>query len=120
MMGIPTKEWDDLPSPGLMFWQTSSQEVLQMEPITDKFQEVLSRKKRNPNIMCVRDTILASEAESGIDKNGCLLKNQSTCNTFINGKYLSNIRYSPDGKYLRVQCNAGVTYTKNIGDLPGY
>ena len=34
-MGIPAKDWDDLQSPGLVFCQTSSQEVLQMEPITD-------------------------------------------------------------------------------------
>ena len=25
IMGTPTKEWYDLPSPGLIFWQTSSQ-----------------------------------------------------------------------------------------------
>ena len=28
VMGIPTKEWYDLPYPGLVFSQTSSQEVL--------------------------------------------------------------------------------------------
>ena len=28
MMGIPTKELDDLPSPGFVFFQASSQEVL--------------------------------------------------------------------------------------------
>ena len=66
MMGIPTKEWDDLQYPGLMFCQTSSQEVLQMEPIIDKFQEVLSRKKCNANIMRLRDTILATGSEAGI------------------------------------------------------
>ena len=27
MMGSPTKEWGDLPSPGLMFCQNSTQEV---------------------------------------------------------------------------------------------
>ena len=31
MMGIFNKEWDYLPSPGLMFCQTSSQAVFQME-----------------------------------------------------------------------------------------
>ena len=36
MMGIPTEQWDDLPPPVLMFFQTSSQEVFQMEPITDE------------------------------------------------------------------------------------
>ena len=35
-------------------------------------------------------------------------------------KFLSNIRDAPDGKYLRVNCNAGVTHTNKIGDLPGY
>ena len=91
-----------------------------MEPITDEIQEVFSRKKLNDNIMRVVDTILAASSKSVIDENWCLLNNQSTFNTFIDGKYLSNIIDVPDGKYLRVHCNAVVTYTKNIGDLPGY
>ena len=70
--------------------------------------------------MHVGDTILAAAVEAGIDKNWCLLDNQSTCNAFINGKYLSNIRDAPDGQYLRVHCNAGVTHTNKIGDIPGY
>ena len=67
MMGIPTEEWDYLPSPGLMFYHNSSQEVLQMKLITDKVQEVLSRNKHNANIMHVGDTILADAAEAIID-----------------------------------------------------
>ena len=35
-------------------------------------------------------------------------------------KYLSNIRDAPNEKYLRDHCNAGVTYTNKICDLPGY
>ena len=35
IMGIPTEEWYDLTSPGLMFSQTSSQELFHTEPITD-------------------------------------------------------------------------------------
>ena len=70
--------------------------------------------------MHVGDTILAAAAEAGINENCCLLDNQSTCNTFINEKYLSNIRDATDGQYLRVYCNAGVTHTNKIGDLPGY
>ena len=69
MIGIPTKEWDDLPSPGIIFFQTLSHEVLHMEPITNKVQEVLSRNKRNSNIMLLLDNILADAAESGIDEN---------------------------------------------------
>ena len=70
--------------------------------------------------MYVVNTILAAAAEAGIDENWWLLDNQSTCNAFINGKYLSNIRDAPDGQYLRVHCNAGVNHTNKIGDLLGY
>ena len=35
MMGIPNKELDGLPSPGLMFCHTSSQVLLKMEANTD-------------------------------------------------------------------------------------
>ena len=38
VMGVTTKEWDDKPSPTIMFCQTSSKKVFQMEPITDKTQ----------------------------------------------------------------------------------
>ena len=70
--------------------------------------------------MHVGDTILVAAAEDGIDENWCLLKNQSTCNAFINKKCLSNIRDATYGQYLRVHCNSGVTHTNKIGDLPGY
>ena len=71
-------------------------------------------------IMHMGDTILAAVAEVGIDENWCLIDNQLTCNTFVNKKYLLNIRDSPDGKCLRVNYNSGVTHTNKIGDLPGY
>ena len=70
--------------------------------------------------MHVGNTILDAASEAGIDGNWCLLDNQLTCNAFINGKYLSNIRDAPDGQYLRVYCNAGVTHTNKIGDLLEY
>ena len=114
MMGSPTDEWGELPSPGLMLCQTSTQEVRQTESINN------SVRKGDASIMHVGDTILASAAEARIDENWCLLDNQLTCNAFINEKYLSNIRDAPDGKYLRVHCNGGVTHTKKIGDLSGY
>ena len=40
MVSIPTKEWDDIPSIGIMFSHTSSQEALQREPITDTVQKL--------------------------------------------------------------------------------
>ena len=70
--------------------------------------------------MHVVDTILADTDEAGIDENWCLLVNQSTCNGLINETYKSNIRDAPDGKYLCAHCNAGVTHTNKIGNLPRY
>ena len=69
LMGTPTKEWDDLPSPGITFFQNSSKKLFQMEPITDKSQEVLLCNKHNANIIYDGDTILTDVLESGIDKN---------------------------------------------------
>ena len=59
-MGWPPISWTHV-------FQTSSQEVLQMEPITDEVKENNLRNKRRSNIMRVWNTILAAEAESGID-----------------------------------------------------
>ena len=91
-----------------------------MNPNKDKSQEFFSHNKRNSNLMRVGDTILASTEVARIDENWCLLENQSTCDSLINGNYISNIRDALDGIYLCVHRNAGVTYTNNIGDLPGY
>ena len=120
MIRIFTNERDDLPSPGLMIWQNSSQEFLQMETITDETKESLLNNKRNTNVMRLLDTILDAAAEAVVDENWCLIDNQSMWNTFINGKYLPNIRNAPDGQYICVHYKAGVTYTNNIGDLPGH
>ena len=114
IMGSTTEEWGELPSNGFMLCQTSTQEAQQNESINNTVM------KGDASIMHVGNTILAAAAEAVIDKNWCLLDNQSTCNTFINRKYLSNIRYSPYWKYLHVHCNEGVTHTNKIGDLPGY
>ena len=91
-----------------------------MEPITDKVKDVFSCNKRNVNIIRLGYTILASTAEAGIDKNWCLIHNNLTHNAFINVKYMSNIRDAPDIQYPHFHCNTGVTYTNNIGELPGY
>ena len=97
-----------------MFCQTPKQEVPQIEPTNNIVRKV------NASIMHVGDTILAAGAEARINENECLLDNQSTCNAFINEKYLSNIRDAPDGQYLCVHCNAVVTHNNKSGDLLGY
>ena len=79
MMGPPTKEWGELPSPGIMFCQTSTQEARKNEFINN------SVRKGDARIMHVGNTILDAAAETGIDENWCLLDNQLICNAFING-----------------------------------
>ena len=68
MVGAPTKEWGKLKSPGLVIFQTSTQEVLQTEPIKN------SVKKGNASIMHVGDNILAAASETRIDESWCLLQ----------------------------------------------
>ena len=114
IIGYLTKEWGESPSPVIMLCQTSEKEVLQTDTTNDKM------KKGNAIIIHVVDTILDAVAEASINENWCLLDNQSTCNSFINVKYLSNIRYDLDGQYLRVHCKLGVTHTNKIGYLPVY
>ena len=70
-----------------MFWLTTSQEVLQMEPITYKAQGVLLHNKCNANIMCVVDTIVDDVSEAGIDKNGIF----STINLHVTPLPMANI-----------------------------
>ena len=110
-MGWPPISWSHV-------FHTSSQEVLETEPIIDEIKEVFLHNKINSNVMRVGYIILAAVAESEIDKNNCLLESQSTRNAFANDKYLSNTINYPDRQYSHVHCNSGVTYTTKIGDLP--
>ena len=103
MMVIPTKKWDDIIYPGLTPFKTSSKADLHYN--------------HNAEIIRLGENILAAASESSIDENYYLIDNQSICNAFINGKYLSNIIDSPDWKYIRVHFNTGVTHNKNIGEL---
>ena len=61
-----------------MFFQTSTQEVPQTEPINN------SLSKGNAIIMHMGDTILDAAAEAIIHENWCLLDNQLIYNAFIN------------------------------------
>ena len=57
--------------------------------------------------------------ESGkIPKSWILLDNQSTVDVFYNANLLRNIRKGE--KHMDIHCNAGVTSTNLVGDLPGY
>ena len=70
--------------------------------------------------MSVGDNILDATSEAVIDKNCCLIDNQSSCNAFDNTKYLPNNKDVHYGKYIYFHCNAGVTYTNKIIDLHVY
>ena len=71
MMGAPTEEWGEPTSPGSMFYQNSTQEVLNNEPIKNM-------KKVNASIIHVGNTILAAAVVTIINENLCLLDNQLT------------------------------------------
>jgi hypothetical protein len=53
-----------------------------------------------------------------VSKNWILLDNQSSVDVFCNSKLLKNVRKT--NKVMNIKCNAGVTRTDMIGDLPGY
>ena len=61
MMGSPTEKWGELPSPGLVFWQTSTQDILKTEHINNNL------RKDNSRMMHVGDTILDAAEEARID-----------------------------------------------------
>jgi hypothetical protein len=62
--------------------------------------------------------IMHHQQGTQISRNWILLDNQSTVNVFCNGGMLENIRMID--KTMNISCNAGVTRTSWVGDLPGY
>lgn len=53
-----------------------------------------------------------------MNKNRILLDNQPTLDVFCNAKLLNNLRESETS--MQIRCNAGITHTNFIDDLPGY
>lgn len=66
-----------------------------------------------------RATGLTLQGSAGhVPESWILLDNQSTVDVFANGSLLKNIRTVPG--YMDIHCNAGVSSTNLMGDLPGY
>ena len=42
------------------------------------------------------------------------------CSVICNASLLTDIRYAPNNKQMRIHCNSGVTKTDQVGDLEGY
>jgi hypothetical protein len=63
-------------------------------------------------------TTLQLSNDGRVPKTWILLDNQSTVDVFNNGALLNNIRKSKT--FMDIHCNAGVTSTNMVGDLPGY
>jgi hypothetical protein len=63
-------------------------------------------------------SVLMNQPTAHVPKDWILLDNQSTVDVFYNDKLLQNIRKSDTS--MDIHCNAGVTSTDMVGDLPGY
>ncbi len=63
-------------------------------------------------------SVLMNQLTAHVPKDWILLDNQSTVDVFYNDKLLQNIRKSDTS--MDIHCNAGVTSTDMVGDLPGY
>jgi hypothetical protein len=63
-------------------------------------------------------SVVLNQPSGAVPKAWILLDNQSTVNVLYNKDLLRNVRRS--NKHMDIHCNAGVTSTNLIGDLPGY
>jgi hypothetical protein len=65
-----------------------------------------------------RRSVLLNQPSSAVPKDWILLDNQSIVDVFYNERLLKNIRKADS--FMDIHCNAGVTSTNLVGDLPGY
>jgi hypothetical protein len=65
-----------------------------------------------------RRSVLLNQPSGAVPKAWILLDNQSTVDVFYNKALLRNIQKLPT--QMDIHCNAGVTTTNLVGDLPGY
>jgi hypothetical protein len=118
MMGTESDPTMELGSgPQVMFCQIGqSVGKLDSSPHEDAFTH---RGARNVTHHTWSDAVL-SQAPGSINKDWCLLDSQSTCNVFVNPRYLTNIRMAPGGQEMHIHCNAGTVICRTIGELSGF
>eukprot|EP00536_Pseudo-nitzschia_multiseries_P014537 jgi/Psemu1/39067/gm1.39067_g len=61
-----------------------------------------------------------SQSNGNIDPYWILLNSQATCNCVSNPSLLRDIRIHPEGRKVRIHCNAGVVVVDMIGELSGF
>eukprot|EP00536_Pseudo-nitzschia_multiseries_P010661 jgi/Psemu1/26659/gm1.26659_g len=61
-----------------------------------------------------------SESEGGVNPYWILLDSQSSLNLIVNPALVTNIRLAPNGGFMNIHCNSGVSKTNLIADLPGF
>ena len=61
---------------------------------------------------------MEGKTDGGIPALWILLDNQSTVDVFTNANVLKNIHVM--NSTMKIHCNAGVSHTNKVGDLPGY
>ncbi len=92
LSGIAEGEFEDYPTMGFQFLTHSAGTVLQSSD--------------------------GAPTSKAVPDSWILLDNQSTVDVFHNASLLHNIREADS--FMDIHCNAGITSTNLIGDLPGY
>eukprot|EP00536_Pseudo-nitzschia_multiseries_P010890 jgi/Psemu1/27327/gm1.27327_g len=68
----------------------------------------------------VQQLFIQSKSEGGVDLNWILLNSESSLNLIANPKLVNNIRVAPNGNFMNIHSNSGVSQTNLIADLPGF
>ena len=64
------------------------------------------------------DSYQFAECDGHLSRSWIIIDTGSTVNVFSNKSLLKNIRAT--NRYMQIQCNAGWSYTNQMGMLPGY
>eukprot|EP00536_Pseudo-nitzschia_multiseries_P000823 jgi/Psemu1/1867/gm1.1867_g len=63
---------------------------------------------------------IQSKSEGGVNPYWILLDSESSLNLIVNLELVTNIRQAPNGGFMNIHCNSGVSKTNLIANLPGF